>query len=140
MHVVGVMPPELPFSGRQPRRHVLAADLRGQRAAGRRVHSLTVVGRLKDGVTIEAASANMTAIAQGIAAADNSSNPDASVVGAHDLLVEDVRLGLLVLLGTVGLRPADRVRERRQPAPRAGHVAARRDGDALGAGRAAADG
>ena len=44
----------------------------------------------------------MTAIAQGIAAADKTSNPDASVVGAHELLVEDVRLGLLVLLGTVG--------------------------------------
>ena len=63
---------------------------------------MTVLGRLKDGVTIDAASANMTAIAQGIAAADTTSNPDTSVVGAHDLLVEDVRLGLLVLLGTVG--------------------------------------
>ncbi len=52
-------------------------------------------------MTIEAASANMTALAQGIAAADNASNPDASVVGAHELIVEDVRLGLLVLLGTV---------------------------------------
>ena len=59
-----------------------------------------MVGRLKDGVTTEAATANMTAIAQGIAAADNG-NPDASVVGAHELLVQDVRLGLLVLLGTV---------------------------------------
>ena len=70
--------------------------------AGRRLHSLTVLGRLKDGVTIDAATANMTAIAQGIAAADTTSNPDTSVVGAHDLLVEDVRLGLLVLLGAVG--------------------------------------
>ena len=44
----------------------------------------------------------MTAISQGIAAADQTSNPDVAVVSAHDLLVEDVRLGLLVLLGTVG--------------------------------------
>ena len=128
----------VPFSGRQPRRHVLAADFRGQRTAGQaRCTRSPCVGRLKDGVTIETASANMTAVANGIAAADNSSNPDASVVGLHDLLVEDVRLGLLVLLSTVGVRPADRVRERRQPAARARHVAAGRDGDAIGAGRAA---
>ncbi|MGH9173098.1 MAG: FtsX-like permease family protein, partial [Vicinamibacterales bacterium] len=69
---------------------------------GRRTHSLTVIGRLKEGVTIDSATANMAAISQGIAAADQTSNPEVTVVRAHDLLVEDVRLGLLVLLGTVG--------------------------------------
>lgn len=44
----------------------------------------------------------MTAIARAIAVHDNTSNPDATVIGAHDLLVEDVRFGLVVLLATVG--------------------------------------
>ena len=99
--VVGVMPPDFRFPDGNPGDMYSPLIFAANELQGRRVHSLTVVGRLKDGVTIDAASANMTALAQGIAAADNSSNPDASVVGAHELLVQDVRLGLLVLLGTV---------------------------------------
>ena len=100
--VVGVMPPSFRFPDGN------AGDLYSpllfapNELVGRRTHSLTVLGRLKDDVSIDAASANMTAIARGIAASDQTSNPDTSLVGAHDLLVEDVRLGLLVLLGTVG--------------------------------------
>ncbi|HUG25365.1 ABC transporter permease [Piscinibacter sp.] len=100
--VVGVMPPSFRFPDGNPGDVYSPLMFSASELSGRRTHSLTVLGRLKDRVTIEAASANMTAIAQGIAAADQGSNPDASVVGAHDLLVEDVRLGLLVLLGTVG--------------------------------------
>jgi putative ABC transport system permease protein len=99
--VIGVMPPEFRFPDGNPSDMYSPLIFAANELQGRRVHSLTVVGRLKDGVTIEAASANMSALAQGIAAADNTSNPDASVVGAHELLVQDVRLGLLVLLGTV---------------------------------------
>jgi predicted permease len=99
--VIGVMPPDFRFPEGNPTDMYSPLIIAASELEGRRLHSLTVVGRLKDGVTIEAASANMTAIAQGIAAADNTSNPDASVVGAHELLVQDVRLGLLVLLGTV---------------------------------------
>ena len=99
--VVGVMPPDFRFPEGNPGDMYSPLIFAASELSVRRVHSLTVIGRLKDGVTIEAASANMTALAQGIAAADNTSNPDASVVGAHDLIVEDVRLGLLVLLGTV---------------------------------------
>ena len=99
--VIGVMPPEFRFPDGNPGDMYSPLIFAANELQGRRVHSLTVVGRLKEGVTIEAASAHMTAVAHGIAAADNTSNPDASVVGAHDLLVEDVRLGLLVLLSTV---------------------------------------
>jgi putative ABC transport system permease protein len=99
--VIGVMPPEFRFPDGNPGDMYSPLIFAANELQGRRVHSLTVVGRLKDGVTFEAASAHMTAVAHGIAAADNTSNPDASVVGAHDLLVEDVRLGLLVLLSTV---------------------------------------
>ena len=100
--VVGVMPPGFRFPDGNPGDLYSPLLFAPAELAGRRTHSLTVLGRLKDGVSIDAASANMTAIAQGIAAADQGSNPDTSLVGAHDLLVEDVRLGLLVLLGTVG--------------------------------------
>jgi putative ABC transport system permease protein len=100
--VVGVMPPSFGFPDGNPGDLYSPLLFAPNELAGRRTHSLTVLGRLKDGVSIDAASANMTAIAQGIAAADPTSNPDASLIGAHDLLVEDVRLGLLVLLGTVG--------------------------------------
>ncbi|HEX6213913.1 MAG TPA: ABC transporter permease [Vicinamibacterales bacterium] len=99
--VIGVMPPDFRFPDGNPSDMYSPLVFAASELQVRRVHSLTVVGRMKDGVTIEAASANMTAVAQGIAAADNSSNPDASVVGLHNLLVEDVRLGLLVLLSTV---------------------------------------
>jgi putative ABC transport system permease protein len=100
--VIGVMPPSFRFPEGVPADLYSPLVFGPNELTGRRTHSLTVLGRLKDGVTIEAASSNMTAIAQGIAAADKTSNPDTSVVGAHDLLVENVRLGLLVLLGTVG--------------------------------------
>ena len=100
--VVGVMPPGFQFPDGNPGDLYSPLLFAPIELGGRRTHSLTVLGRLKDGVSIDAASANMSAIAQGIAAADQGSNPETSLVGAHDLLVEDVRLGLLVLLGTVG--------------------------------------
>ena len=100
--VVGVMPPDFRFPEGNPNDLYSPLIFAPNELQGRRTHSLTVVGRLEDGVTIDAAQANMTTLARGIAAEDQGSNPDAAVVGAHDLIVEDVRLGLLVLLGTVG--------------------------------------
>lgn len=100
--VIGVMPPSFRFPEGNPADLYSPLIFRAAELTGRRGHSLTVVGRLKDGVSIDAASANMTAIAQGIVASDNTSNPDTAVVGAHDMLVENVRLGLFVLLGSVG--------------------------------------
>ena len=99
--VVGVMPPEFRFPEGNPGDLYSPLIFAPNELQGRRTHSLTVVGRLRTGITIDAARANMTTLARGIAAADPGSNPDAAVVGAHDLIVEDVRLGLLVLLGTV---------------------------------------
>jgi putative ABC transport system permease protein len=102
--VVGVMPPSFRFPEGDPGDLNLYSPLTfaPNELQGRRTHSLTVIGRLKDGVTMDAASANMRSIAQGIAAADQGSNPEVALVGAHELLVADVRLGLLVLLATVG--------------------------------------
>ncbi len=100
--VIGVMPASFRFPDGNPVDVYSPLIFGPNELTGRRTHSLTVIGRLKDGVTIDSATANMTAISQAIAAADQTSNPDVAVVSAHDLLVEDVRLGLLVLLGTVG--------------------------------------
>jgi predicted permease len=68
---------------------------------GRRSHTLTVIGRLDGDATIESANVELSRIARSIAAQDSTSNPDVTLAGAHDVLVEDVRLGLVVLLGTV---------------------------------------
>ena len=100
--VIGVMPASFRFPDGNPVDVYSPLIFGPNELTGRQIHSLTVIGRLRDGVTIDSATANMTAISRGIAAADQTSNPDVAVVSAHDLLVEDVRLGLLVLLGTVG--------------------------------------
>ena len=99
------------------------------------MHSLTVLGRLKDGVTIDAASANMTALAQGIAAADNDQQSRYVRGGRARPAGRGRPPGIAGAAGYGRLRAADRVRERREPAARARLGAARRDGDALGARR-----
>jgi putative ABC transport system permease protein len=100
--VVGVMPATFRFPDGNPVDIYSPLIFAPNELTGRRGHSLTVIGRLKDGVTIAGASASLGTIARGIAAHDSGSNPDVTVIGAHDLLVEDVRLGLVILLATVG--------------------------------------
>jgi putative ABC transport system permease protein len=100
--VIGVMPPTFRFPEGNPVDLYSPVVFVESELKGRLTHSLTVIGRLKPGVSIDAAGVNLTTIARAIAAADKTTNPDVSLVGAHDLLVEDVRLGLIVLLATVG--------------------------------------
>ena len=100
--VIGVMPPTFKFPEGNPVDLYSPLVFIENELKGRRTHSLTVIGRLKPGVSIDAAGVNMTAIARALAEEDKGSNPEVSLVGAHDLLVEDVRLGLVVLLATVG--------------------------------------
>jgi putative ABC transport system permease protein len=103
--IVGVMPAAFHFPDDTP----VPVDLYSPVAFaprelnGRGVSTLTVMARLKPGVTLHAAQANIGTIATSIAAHDSTGNPEVAIVGAHDALVEDVRLGLLTLLGTVGL-------------------------------------
>jgi putative ABC transport system permease protein len=100
--IVGVMPATFAFpDGNAVDLYsplVFAAD----ELNDRRSHALAVIGRLKPGVTVDAATADVRAIAQRIFPTDRTSNPDVTVAGAHDVLVEDARLGLIVLFGTVG--------------------------------------
>ena len=100
--VVGVMPPSFRFPEGNPVDLYSPVSFSPSELAGRRLHSLTVIGKLKPGITVERAAEDVTTIAHGIAEQDKTSNPDVSVIGAHDLLVEHVRLGLVVLLATVG--------------------------------------
>ncbi|HEU4688422.1 MAG TPA: ABC transporter permease [Vicinamibacterales bacterium] len=100
--IVGVMPSTFAFPDGN------AVDLYSPLVFGadelndRRSHVLFVIGRLKPDVTVDAATADLRAIAQRIFPTDRTSNPDVTVAGAHDVLVEDARLGLIVLFGTVG--------------------------------------
>jgi putative ABC transport system permease protein len=100
--VVGVMPPDFRFPDGNPVDLYTPLHFTPDQLTGRRAHMLMVIGRLRDGVTIDAGGADIGRIAQRIAAGDPTSNPEALVVGAHDALVEDVRLALVVLFGTVG--------------------------------------
>ena len=68
-------------------------------------HFLQTTGRLKPGVTIERAQSEMTGIAERIAKAHPDTNEGwgVNLIPVRDLMVEDIRPALLVLLGAVGL-------------------------------------
>ncbi len=68
-------------------------------------HNYLVVGRLKPGVSLEQAQAQMAAIGARLEKQYPDSNRDESVAVARlrDTMVRDVRLTLWLLLGTVGL-------------------------------------
>ncbi len=106
--VVGVMPGGV----RYPRSDVwtpFALDSEEFSPHSPRWLGLTVIGRLKPGVSVDEARANLQVL---IGRMDQQYPPQASqfragaradVVPLHDVLVQNVRILLLILLGTVGL-------------------------------------
>jgi putative ABC transport system permease protein len=104
--VTGVMPttfkqPE-PGIGANPEFWMpLGIDTSGD---GRRSDFLRVVGRLKDGVSVESARAEMEAIAARLAVEYPGPNAGwtVKVLTLHERFVGDVRRALLILLGMVG--------------------------------------
>jgi predicted permease len=76
-------------------------DLATQRGA----HYLDVVGRLRQGVTLESADRDMQTIAADLTAEypRSNANTSATVIRLRDSLVGDVRTPLLVLLAAVGV-------------------------------------
>jgi putative ABC transport system permease protein len=104
--VVGVMPPgfEFPTSTDVGLWTPLAFDPKDLHGQSRRARSLTVVGRVADGSTMEQAQSELTGLASRIAAAYPTSNDGwgARVVAAHEQLVAASRPALLVLMGAVG--------------------------------------
>jgi putative ABC transport system permease protein len=103
--VIGVLPPEFQFLQAvdvmvpfEPWARTLPDD--------RNWHpGLTAVARMKPGVTLEQAQAEMTTIAKRLEKQYPVYDTDmgAGVVGMHDQIVQNVRPALLVLLGAVGL-------------------------------------
>ncbi|MGQ0733801.1 MAG: ADOP family duplicated permease [Acidobacteriota bacterium] len=100
--IVGVMPPRFAFPDGDPVDLYTPLVFASNELEGRRSHTLAVIGRLKDGVTVDAAHGDLGAIARRITADDATSNPEVTMAVAHDVLVEDVRLALIILLGTAG--------------------------------------
>jgi len=101
--VIGVMPPRTFFPEANIQVWVPLAfsanDLRNRHA-----HNYTVYGRLKAGVTLDRARAEMELIARRMAEADEQNKGWGAVVDPlHEMTVGDSRKVLLVLLGAVGL-------------------------------------
>jgi putative ABC transport system permease protein len=107
--VIGVMPRAFAFPDGNPADVYVPLVFEPGETAGPRsqqsrvIATLSVIGRLADNATIEAAAGDLGAIARSIAVQDAGSNPEVSLAGAHQVLVEDIRRALIVLLATVGL-------------------------------------
>ena len=99
--IVGVLP-----AGRgyySSARLWLPLAFRPSEKAIRGIHDFDVLARLKPGVSVEAARAQMNAIAARLAARypEDDKGWGAAVIPLHEILVGDVRPALLVLLGAV---------------------------------------
>ncbi len=103
--IVGVLPQNFQFapSGRAEFWTTLRA--KGSCEGRRSCHNLDGIGRLKDGVSVQTALANATAIARQLELQypDTNQGQGASVFPLSEVIVGDVRPILLVLLGGAGL-------------------------------------
>jgi macrolide transport system ATP-binding/permease protein len=103
--IVGVLPPDFEFAPRDiaefwtPMRPTTECEKR------RSCHNLDGVGRLKDGVTVAGALAEMKSIAAQLEKQypDSNQGNSASVISLSDAIVGDIRQILEVLLGGAGL-------------------------------------
>jgi len=106
--VIGVMPAGWKFPIEDAHiEYALPLEYLGQQVLGNRgSHFLTIVGRLKSGVAIQTAEAELTAIASRLSKQYPDTNMNfigAAVVSLHSDIVGDVRPALMVLLGAVAL-------------------------------------
>ncbi|HEV7890219.1 MAG TPA: ABC transporter permease [Pyrinomonadaceae bacterium] len=101
--VVGVMPPGFQFLSPEYELWV-PIGFTQQEAASRGRHYLQVVARLKPGVSVERAQAEMSTIATRLQQQYPEQNADlgAAVVPLHEQVVGDIKPALLILLGAVG--------------------------------------
>ena len=102
--VVGVMPRSFFFPQRETEMWVPWA-MEPEQASGRGDHYLGLVGRLKPGVTLERANADLESIAQRLAVEYPRTNEGLgfTVRSLHQDYVGDLRLPILILFGAVGL-------------------------------------
>jgi putative ABC transport system permease protein len=101
--VVGVMPRSFQFPSPETELWAPIAFTQ-QEAANRGRHYLQVVARMKPGVSVEQAQAEMSTIAARLQQQYPENNTDlgATVVPLHEQVVGDIRPALLILLGAVG--------------------------------------
>jgi putative ABC transport system permease protein len=101
--VVGVMPPHFHFPGREE--FWVPMAMHPEEAAGRGDHYLRAVGRLREGVSSEAAGDEVRAFAERLARQYPETNGGLGmvVVPLHEEFVGGARPALLILLGAVGL-------------------------------------
>jgi putative ABC transport system permease protein len=101
--IVGIMPPDFRMGLRADLWTPIDMDLKKLPARGN--HSFPAIGRLKPGVTLQQAKANLNAIAEQLAEQypDSNRHIGADVVEMYEALTGNVRLALLVLLGAVAL-------------------------------------
>ena len=101
--VVGVMPPEFQFPGRD-QEFWLPMSFGPEEAAGRGDHYLNSVARLKPGVTRQQAQSEMNVIASQLELQYPKTNTEVGVVliPLHEQFVGGMRKPLFILLGVVG--------------------------------------
>jgi predicted permease len=101
--VVGVMPPGFQFPSRDDELWAPIA-FTSQEAASRGRHFLEVIARMKPGVELQQAQAELNTIAARLQQQypNTNTNVGAAVVSLHEQLVGDIKPALLVLLGAVG--------------------------------------
>lgn len=103
--VIGVLPQSFHYAPLEKPEFWTALNPSGSCFARRSCHSLRGVARLKDGVSQEAALADVTRIAKDLEAQypDSNRNQGAMVAPLSEQIVGDVKPVLLLLLGGVGL-------------------------------------
>ncbi len=103
--IVGVLPPDTTYSPRGSREFWTPLLDRNGCEQRRSCHNLDGVGRLRDGVSIEAAAADMKQIAAQLAIQYPGSNKGqgSDVQPLREIIIGDVRPILLMLLGGAGL-------------------------------------
>src|SRR5215208_5026062 len=101
--VVGVMPAGFRYPTITPD-VLLPAQKWPNYKVARSFHGCWVVGRLRPGVTREAAQEELRAVARRLEEAypEDNRGRGVEVLGLHEYVVEDIRPALLVLLGSVG--------------------------------------
>ena len=100
--IVGIMPADFHFAPFWATRTELWTPLAfGDRATSRGAQTLRVFGRLRDGVTLAQARAEIAAITARLEAAYPGTNRDVRVTPLTEMVVGNVRSTLLVLLGAV---------------------------------------
>jgi len=99
-NIVGVMPERFMY----PANTELWAPLIVNPTQGRGAHFLVALGRLKSGVSMETAAAEMKTIASDLEKQHPNSNDGwtTKVFNLHDDIIKDLRQSLYILLGAVG--------------------------------------